>query len=104
MDQEYGIPGHSHGDEEVAVLADLEQERWQLLSELDFNNKYIKAVNTRLAYTDYEHSELEVGVVGTTFENETLEARTEILHQDFMNWRGGISLHYKKNVYACLSN
>ncbi len=102
LDQEYGIPGHSHGDEEVAVLADLEQERWQLLSELDFNNKYIKAVNTRIAFTDYEHSELEVGVVGTTFENETLEARTEVLHQDFLNWRGGISLHYKQNDFTAV--
>ncbi|WP_426358692.1 TonB-dependent receptor [Pseudocolwellia sp. HL-MZ19] len=102
LDQEYGIPGHSHGDEEVAVLADLEQERWQLLSELDLNNKYIKAVNTRVAYTDYEHSELEVGVVGTTFENETLEARTEILHQDFLNWRGGLSLHYKQNDFTAV--
>ncbi|MCI2282771.1 TonB-dependent receptor [Colwellia sp. MSW7] len=102
LDQEYGIPGHSHGDETIEVLSDLKQERWQLLSELDINNQYIKSVNTKFAYTDYQHSELEVGVVGTTFNNETIEARTEILHQNIWNWRGGLSLHYKSSDFTAV--
>lgn len=102
LDQEYGIPGHSHGDENIEVLADLKQKRWQLLSELNFDNKYIKSVNTKVAYTDYLHSELEVGVVGTTFDNETIEARTEILHQNIWDWRGGLSLHYKQSDFTAV--
>ncbi|WP_448245441.1 TonB-dependent receptor [Thalassotalea agariperforans] len=100
LDQTYGIPGHSHGDENIAVEADLTQERWQLLSELSFDNSIIKSINTKLAFTDYTHSELEVGVVGTTFENKTLEARAEILHQDFWDWRGGLSVHYKQSDFT----
>ncbi|MBL4823090.1 MAG: TonB-dependent receptor [Colwellia sp.] len=102
INQEYGIPGHSHGDEDIAVLADLEQSRWQLLSELNFDNSVIKSLNTKIAYTDYRHSELEVGVVGTTFENESLEARFELLHQDFWDWRGGLSVHYKKSDFTAV--
>lgn len=102
LDQEYGIPGHSHGDEAVAVLADLEQNRWQLLSELNFENSVIKSLKTKVAYTDYRHSELEVGVVGTTFDNESLEARFELLHQDFWDWRGGLSVHYKQSDFTAV--
>ncbi|MUH72810.1 TonB-dependent receptor [Psychrosphaera haliotis] len=102
LDQEYGIPGHSHGDEEVAVLADLEQNRWQLLSEFNFENEFIKTVNSKVAYTDYNHSELEVGVVGTTFDNESLEARIEVLHQDYSDWRGGLSFHFKESDFTAV--
>lgn len=102
LDQEYGVPGHSHGDEAVVVLADLEQKRWQLLSELNFENDVIKSINTKVAFTDYLHAELEEGFVGTTFDNETLEARVEILHQDFSDWRGGLSVHYKQSDFTAL--
>lgn len=102
LNQEYGIPGHSHGDEDVAVLADLTQNRWQLLSELSFENNVIKSLNTKVAYTDYRHSELEVGVVGTTFDNESLETRVELLHQDFWDWRGGLSVHYKQSDFTAV--
>ncbi|MBZ9611501.1 TonB-dependent receptor [Rheinheimera maricola] len=109
LDREYGIPGHSHGGHEAhddhadeaeehaeeAVFADLTQHRVQLLSELNFSSGLIRAVNTRLAFTDYEHAEVEAGIVGTTFSNQSTEARIELLHRPFQEWRGGLSLHYK---------
>jgi len=102
LEQEYGIPGHSHGDEDIEVFADLTQNRWQLLSELSFDNTVIKSLNTKVGYTDYRHTEVELGVVGTTFDNESLEARIEILHQDFMGWRGGLSVHYKQSDFTAV--
>lgn len=102
LEQEYGIPGHSHGDEDIAVFADLEQNRWQLLSELNFDNAIIKSLNTKFAYTDYRHSEVELGVIGTTFDNESLESRFELLHQDVYDWRGGFSFHYKKSDFTAV--
>lgn len=100
--QEYGIPGHSHGDETVDVFADLSQERWQFLSELNFDNTVIKSLNTKIGYTDYSHSEIESNVVGTTFDNDSLEARIELLHQDFLAWRGGLSVHYKQSDFTAI--
>jgi len=102
LSQEYGIPGHSHGDEAVDVFADLTQSRWQLLSELNFEHSVIKAVNTKFAITDYQHSEIELDVAGTTFDNESLEARVDILHQDFWQWRGGLSVHYKESDFTAV--
>ena len=102
LQQEYGIPGHSHGDENIAVFADLTQHRFQMLSELNVNGSIIKSINTKLAFTDYEHHEVELGIAGTTFNNETLEARVELLHQDFYQWRGGLSVHYKQSDFTAV--
>ena len=99
LDREYGIPGHSHGGEEQ-VYADLEQDRYQLLSEWNVDHSFLRAINTRAAYTDYTHAEIENGVVGTTFSNKTSELRVDFLHQDFAGWRGGINLHYKQSEIA----
>lgn len=102
LDRQYGIPGHSHGGEEgeEEVYADLEQDRYQLLSEWNLDHPWLRAVNTRAAYTDYTHAEIEEGVVGTTFSNKTAELRVDLLHQDFAGWRGGINLHYKQSKIA----
>ena len=102
LEQEYGIPGHSHGDEDIEVSADLSQNRFQLLSELSFDSNVIKSLNTKIGYTDYRHTEVELGLVGTTFDNESIEARVELLHQDFLDWRGGLSLHYKQSDFTAV--
>ena len=118
LDREYGIPGHSHGHEdehedehegedddhghedEESVFADLEQDRFQLISELNFEDGFVSAINSRFAYTDYAHSEIEGGAVGTTFENDTLEGRVDILHHEVNGWRGGLSVHYKNSDFS----
>ena len=118
FNREYGIPGHSHGDEEEhghdddesheegehehsdVVFADLEQTKVQLLSEFRFDDSMIRGINFRAGFTDYEHSEVEGGLTGTTFENKTYEARLEVLHQPFMAFNGGLSFHYKHSDVA----
>ncbi|QJR81084.1 TonB-dependent receptor [Alteromonas pelagimontana] len=107
FNREYGIPGHTHGDEheaegseEESVYADLKQTRVQLLSELNIGGKWIRKINTRAAFTDYEHAEIEDGMVGTLFENSTEELRFEALHNPFDGWNGGISFQYKHSDVA----
>jgi iron complex outermembrane recepter protein len=109
LDREYGIPGHSHAghdhdpsEQEPEVYADLTQNRWQLLSELNLQHDFIRQVNTRLAYTDYQHQEIEGTEVGTVFRNDSYEARVEILHRPRFNWLGGISLHYKYSDFEAV--
>ena len=117
LNREYGIPGHSHdhGDEEHdhgddahdeegsdeehsdEIFSDLEQTRVQLLGEYQFDNAYISQVNLKAGYTDYKHSEIEGGIACTTFNNETQELRLDFMHQNFNDWRGGMSVHYKKS-------
>ncbi|KDC50170.1 TonB-dependent receptor [Pseudoalteromonas fuliginea] len=102
FNRQYGIPGHSHGDEsehsdEESVFADLEQTKVQLLGEYNLNNKWLNKVNLRAGHTDYEHAEIEGGAVGTTFKNETNELRIDLLHNQFSEWNGGFSFHYKNS-------
>ena len=127
FNREYGIPGHSHGEEEGHdhghghqevhsgeehsdeehsddVFADLEQTRIQLLSEMRFNDSIISGINVRAGFTDYEHSEIEGGSAGTIFENSTYELRLEVLHQPLADFNGGISFHYKNSDFAAQGN
>ncbi|MBQ4811533.1 TonB-dependent receptor [Pseudoalteromonas luteoviolacea] len=100
MAREYGIPGHSHGDEAPDVYADLDQDRWQLIGKYSFDNTFLSEANFRAAYTDYEHSEIEHGEVGTIFANESQEARLDIMHQPIADWRGGLSVHFKRSDFS----
>ncbi|BFM06126.1 TonB-dependent receptor [Halioxenophilus aromaticivorans] len=105
LDREYGIPGHSHGEEggeEESVLAELEQDRYQLQSEFEIASSWLRSIRTSAAYTDYTHAEIEAGTVGTTFSNETTEVRMDLMHQTWHDWQGGINLHYKNSEVAAL--
>lgn len=100
LDREYGIPGHSHGAEDISVYAELEQNRYQLQSELSIDSAWLKEINTRAAYTDYTHAEIELGDVGTLFSNTTSEVRIDLFHQEWQHWKGGINVHYKHSELA----
>ena len=100
LDREYGIPGHSHGGhegEEEGVYADLEQDRYQLISEINLDSPWLNAIHTRASYTDYSHSEIEGGVVGTQFFNQSSELRVDLFHRELAHWKGAINLHYKNS-------
>lgn len=113
LDRRNGIPGHGHEDEdeheddmneheegeheEEEIQSELDQNRWQLISELRTDNTYINAINTRIGYTDYEHREIHENEeeVGTVFRNNTLQARVDLLHAEFAMWKGAVSLEGK---------
>lgn len=102
LERQYGIPGHGHEGEAVDVYADVKQDRVQLLSELSLDDEWFSAINTRFGFTDYEHSEIENGVVGTTFNNESQEARIDLFHHPIAEWRGALSLHYKHSDFSAV--
>ncbi|MDO3383272.1 TonB-dependent receptor [Gilvimarinus algae] len=98
LERTYGIPGHSHDG--VAVQAELEQDRLQFVSERSFDHDVLAEARLRYGYTDYQHRELEGDAIGTTFENEQHEARLDLFHQPFAEWRGAASLHVKRQENA----
>lgn len=121
MDREYGIPGHSHGghedeheeehdDEhgeeehheegEENVFAKLKQDRFQMISDINLSDQFLSRVATKVAYTDYQHQEIEDGAVGTTFENESIEARMDLHHQVINGFNGAWTLHYKSSDFS----
>ncbi|BDX07028.1 hypothetical protein MACH26_25490 [Planctobacterium marinum] len=101
FEREYGIPGHSHGgDEEINVTADLEQTRIQLKGEHNLNNDYVNTVRLSGGFTEYEHAEIELGVAGTIFENDSSELKVDVLHKPFADWNGAVSFHFKRSKVA----
>lgn len=100
LERTYGIPGHSHGVEDVPVHAELEQDRIQFISELALDHAIISGINTRFGYTDYRHDEIEAEQIGTTFTNESYEGRVDIFHQPLAEWRGALTLHYKRSDFS----
>lgn len=118
MSSFYGIPGHAHEEEhsdethadasepmeEEIVQGDLQQNRYQISSELQLNTDAISAVNTSFAFTDYKHAEIENGEIGTIFKNKSYEARVELIHQPVAGWRGGFSFHYKASDFEAIGD
>lgn len=86
-DSLYGVPGHHHEDEhddddheEESVRIDMGRDRYGMDLEVVEPVVGIEALRVRLGYTDYQHKELEGDEVGTKFENEGWELRTEAAH------------------------
>lgn len=110
INSQYGIPGHHHhGEEETAtaeehaddgVYADLTQNRYGLAAEWYTPINGIETIALQSAYTDYQHAEVEAGVPGTRFDNDSLENRLSIEHSDFLGWHGLVGLHQQQNDFA----
>jgi len=91
----------SHEDEghnEESVFARVKQDRWQALFNYALHNDYIENINVKAGFTDYQHSEIEGGTVGTTFKNKTSELRTSLEHK-LAGWHGIIGYHFSDSDY-----
>ncbi|WP_371376194.1 TonB-dependent receptor [Thalassotalea aquiviva] len=120
--RQYGIPGHAHGEDahdshqedvnpiegeehsDDSVSGDLTQNRYQMLSALSYENDFINQINTKLAFTDYQHQEIEDGVVGTVFKNKMMEARADFYHHEVNGWTGAWTAHYKSNDFEAIGD
>jgi iron complex outermembrane receptor protein len=106
LDTDYGIPGHSHeehSEEELVeeeVFARMKQNRFQ--SVLDWKNLsgWFTEAHWHNAYTDYQHSEIEGGEIGTTFKNNSLESRLWAKHAPVNGWQGVVGLHYTNSDFS----
>jgi iron complex outermembrane receptor protein len=117
FDSNYGIPGHAHpegeghehedeltdshdedgeleehaleeGEEEEAVRIDAEQYRFDLRGAFKEVSPQVQAVRYRASVTQYEHDELEGGEVATTYENDAVEGRVEVVHSLLADQKG----------------
>lgn len=103
----YGVPGHAHAAEppagaEHGVRIDLEQTRYDLKAERDKPLPGIESLKFRAGYNDYTHREVESGVVATTFLNNELDARIEMVHVPLAEWRGAFGLQVRDRDFSAL--
>ncbi len=119
LTKDYGIPGHAHHEEDeheegnleehgeehdIGTQAKMKQDRVQFISDIKFDNSAIKQLATKFAYTDYQHQEIEAGLVGTTFSNKSLEFKTDVYHQDYLGWQGAWTFHYKGSDFSAIGD
>jgi iron complex outermembrane recepter protein len=126
----YGIPGHAHGadegehaegdvfdgdiheedehhDDEHAeegVLGDMSQTRVQVISEFALNNDWFSGINSKFALTQYTHKEIEDGAIGTIFENDSWQLRTDLLLNEFSEWHGALTFDVKQSDFMAIGD
>ncbi|MCB1042566.1 MAG: TonB-dependent receptor [Acidobacteria bacterium] len=88
LNYEYGLPG----DEDIRI--DQDQSRLDLRSSLS-RDGFIHHLDLQLAATDYQHVELEEGEIGTTFNNQYVEFRTEAFHRPRHSWQGSVGVQWQ---------
>lgn len=104
----YGVPGHAHeeapaplpGAEPEGVRIDLEQTRYDIKSRFDTPFEGIESLKFRLGYNNYTHREIEDGMVATTFDNDALDARVELVHAAIDGWRGAFGVQVNDRDFA----
>ncbi len=87
---------------EEDVTIDLRQRRWDLRGAFYSPASWIKEINYKFGYTDYEHAEIEGGEVGTQFLIEGYNARAELIHEKFGMLEGAIGFETQSNEFSAL--
>ncbi|RUO61602.1 TonB-dependent receptor domain-containing protein [Pseudidiomarina marina] len=108
LEQQYGIPGHAHGEDEhsedepagadehteAGPYADMWQNRIQVHGGWVNPFNSIERVELRYGFTDYQHQEIEDGAPSTTFTNNQHELRLTANHEALYGWEGAFGYHY----------
>lgn len=98
MDSFYGAVA----EEDVTI--DLNQRRWDLRGAFREPADWIKEVNFKLGYSDYEHTEFEGSEVGTRFMIDGFNGRTELLHEAVNGFQGAIGYEIQHNDFSALGD
>lgn len=95
-DSNYGSPA------EDAVRIRMQQDHYAFASEIRDLEGPFSSVKLNAGYTDYKHSEIEDGEVGTTFKNKGYEARVEARHQPLGPLEGVIGAQVNRSEFQAL--
>ncbi|WP_338446877.1 TonB-dependent receptor [Pelagerythrobacter marensis] len=82
---------HEHGEQ---VTIALRQYRADLRGRLALGDGFFSALNTRVGFSDYTHTEFEGDEVGTVFEVKGIEARAELEQNRRGGWGGSTGVQY----------
>lgn len=89
---------------EPTVRADMKSDRWDVAGEINQIDSVISRLKVRMAYTDYQHQELESGVVGTTFKNRGLEGSLEAGHAKIGDLEGMLGFQFQNTHFEALGD
>lgn len=98
FDTKYGIPGAEEGD----VRIDLKQYRYEGKAELYNPIKSIKSITLDTSFNNYRHFEILEGDVETTFDNEELETRLEIVNEYSEQLHNAFGFQYNDREFSAV--
>src|SRR5699024_10303381 len=58
-----------------------------------------RSLRARAAHTRYTHTEFEDDAIGTVFDNDSLEARVELVHQPLADWEGALGAQWSQREF-----
>lgn len=89
---------------EPTVRADMQSDRWDFASEFKELGTIVDRLKFKLAHTDYQHQEIDSGVIGTTFKNRGLEGSLEAGHTDIGKLKGVLGLQFQNSNFEALGD
>ncbi|WIA58163.1 TonB-dependent receptor [Sphingobium sp. WTD-1] len=97
-DNFYGVPVRYSLDpdgEAEQVRLHMKQDRVDMRAEVPVNGGFLDSIRLRAGYADYQHQEIEdTGEVGTTFYNQSMESRLELIQTKRGGWDGAIGAQF----------
>jgi iron complex outermembrane receptor protein len=98
FDTFYGVPVRYSLDPSVEaerVRLDVKQTRADVRAEVETGDGFIERLRFRAGAADYEHHEVEEsGEIATTFLNQSLEGRLELVQAERGGWKGASGVQY----------
>ena len=122
LNNDYGLPPGVHQEEsgeeeveeeEVEVRIEQEQTRYELKGQWTLDGS-IELIEAQIAYTDYQHEEIEIELGehdeseeeeeeehgGTLFSNEGFDSRLKLQHQAIAGWSGIVGAQWQDNTFG----
>jgi len=97
-DSNYGVPIRYSLDPAVpneAVRIQMQQTRLDARAEFETGGSFIESVKFRYGYADYSHFEQDPqGNIGTTFYDQAMEGRLELVQAVRGGWKGAIGAQF----------
>lgn len=94
----YGVPN------EPDVNIDMKQRRVDFAAELKRDFGLFTGARVKAGVADYTHREIENGSVGTTFTNEGLNTRVELLHAPLAGFEGSWGAEFNRSDFSALGD
>lgn len=89
---------------EEGISIDMQQTRLDVKGAFYKPFGWVKELNYRFAYTDYEHTEFEITEPGTVFKNEGYDARVELKHEKLGPFEGAFGIQSDRSDFAALGD
>jgi iron complex outermembrane receptor protein len=94
----YGSP------KEEMVRLDMESNRLDFSSELRELPSFFNRIKVRMSNTDYQHSEIDSGVIQTTFKNTGTEGSFEFGHKELYGLNGLVGFAFDNSQFKSIGN